>query len=84
MENVSNISSEEELLELSNEGKISEDEYKDLLCAMRKRSENTSGTNTQVTREPEFRAFQRGVLIGGMIICWIGVPLGFVFGLPLV
>ena len=34
MENVSDISSEEELLQLRNEGKISEDEYKDLLAAM--------------------------------------------------
>lgn len=36
MENVSNISSEEELLQLRNEGKISEDEYNHLLAAMRK------------------------------------------------
>ena len=79
-----NISSEEQLLQLRDEGKISEDEYKDLLSAMRKRSENTSSTSNQVTHEPKFRAFQRWVLIGGMIICWIGIPLGFVFGLPIV
>ena len=36
MENVSNISSEEELLELRNEGKISENEYDDLLETLRK------------------------------------------------
>ena len=36
MENVSNISSEEELLELRNEGKISEDEYDELLETLRK------------------------------------------------
>ena len=36
MKNVSNISSEEELLELRNEGKISEAEYRDLLAAIRK------------------------------------------------
>jgi len=35
MENVSNISSEEELMELRNEGKISEAEYQELLIAMR-------------------------------------------------
>ena len=35
MENVSNISSEEELMELRNEGKISESEYQDLLIAMK-------------------------------------------------
>ena len=36
MENTKNISSEEELLELLNEGKINDDEYHDLLSAMRK------------------------------------------------
>jgi hypothetical protein len=36
MESISNISSEEELLQLRNEGKISEAEYQDLLAAMRK------------------------------------------------
>jgi hypothetical protein len=38
MKDVSNISSEEELLELRNDGKISEAEYQDLLEAMRKTS----------------------------------------------
>ena len=36
MKNASNISSEEELLELRNDGKISQAEYDDLLCAMEK------------------------------------------------
>ena len=36
MENVSNISSEEELLQLRNEGKISEAEYQDLLDSLQK------------------------------------------------
>jgi len=35
MEGMSNVSSEEELLQLRNEGKISEAEYQDLLIAMR-------------------------------------------------
>ena len=38
MENISNVSSEEELLELRSEGKISEDEYQQLLAAMKKSS----------------------------------------------
>lgn len=38
MESISNVSSEEELLQLRNEGKISEAEYNDLLAAMRKPS----------------------------------------------
>jgi len=36
MENVSNISSEEELLQLRNEGKITEAEYQDLLDSLQK------------------------------------------------
>jgi hypothetical protein len=40
MENVSNISSEEELLQLRSSGKISEAEYQELLGAMRKPSSN--------------------------------------------
>jgi len=36
MENISNVSSEEELLQLRNEGKISEDEYGELLETLRK------------------------------------------------
>ena len=36
MENVSNISSEEELLQLRNEGKLSEEEYGELLETLRK------------------------------------------------
>jgi hypothetical protein len=36
MYNISNISSEEELLQLRNDGKLSEDEYKELLAAIRK------------------------------------------------
>ena len=40
MEGVSNVSSEEELLQLRNEGKISEAEYQDLLATMRKPSPN--------------------------------------------
>ena len=36
MENISNISSEEELLQLRNEGKISEEEYEELHDAMQK------------------------------------------------
>ena len=41
MQNLSNISSEQELLGLRNEGKISEAEYNDLLGAMKKPSSRT-------------------------------------------
>ena len=43
MENVSNVSSEEELLQLREEGKISEDEYKDLLATMQKTAKIDTG-----------------------------------------
>ena len=43
MENVSNVSSEEELLKLRDEGKISEDEYKDLLATMQKTAKIDTG-----------------------------------------
>jgi len=44
MEDISNVSSEEELLQLRNEGKISEAEYQDLFAAMKK--------NARVDAEP--------------------------------
>jgi len=43
MENVPNISSEEELLALRDEGKISEAEYQDLLIAMSNLHPNSAG-----------------------------------------
>ena len=42
MENVSNVSSEQELLQLLNEGKITEEEYEQLLDVMRKSSPSPS------------------------------------------
>jgi hypothetical protein len=46
MVNMSNISSEEDLLQLRNEGKISETEYQDLLAAIRKtRPNETEGSD---------------------------------------
>jgi len=47
MENVSNISSEEELLQLRNEGRISEDEYKELLETLRKTAKVDVGEDIQ-------------------------------------
>ena len=40
MEDVSNVSSEDELLQLRNEGKISAGEYEELLATMRKSVSN--------------------------------------------
>ncbi|MHC4436412.1 MAG: hypothetical protein ACYS3S_03550 [Planctomycetota bacterium] len=50
MNNIPNISSEEELLQLRNDGKISEDEYQELLAAIRKSSvKDTVNTATFAT-----------------------------------
>lgn len=87
MENASNISSEEELLQLRNEGKLSEDEYQQLLAAMRKSSPNKKGVSNMSEACPgktEFRAFRKRVFITGMIICVIAVPVGFALEIPLV
>jgi len=51
MENISNVSSEEELLQLRNEGKITEDEYKQLLDAMRKSPPSDSQKPVNITRK---------------------------------
>jgi len=46
MENISNISSEEELLQLRNDGKISETEYQDLLATIKKSPAKSTDTST--------------------------------------
>ena len=55
MENISNVSSEEELLQLRNEGKISEAEYHDLLSAMRKPSPSISKETISETDKAKFK-----------------------------
>ena len=86
MENVSNISSEQELLKLRQEDKISEDEYQQLLEAMRKSPPGEKGVSKPEVCpvKTELRAFRKRVFITGMIICVIAVPLGFVLKIPLV
>jgi len=52
MSNVLNVSSEEELLRLRNEGKISEDEYQDLLEAMKETAKVRTGPANQDKARP--------------------------------
>ena len=52
MRNVPNISSEEELLQLRNDGKITKDEYNDLLNTMRARPAD-KGKYTDITGKPK-------------------------------
>ncbi len=72
MENVSNISSEEELLELRNEGKISEDEYEELLGTLRKTTKADVGSVAQVQPKPVRTC---GLAIASLIFSLVG-PIG--------
>ncbi len=82
MENVSNVTSEEELQKLREEGKISEAEYEQLLEAIRKRPAGNS--RAKAPDEPQFEAFRKRILVGGFVICIVGVIFGLVLDLPLV
>jgi len=82
MENVSNVSSEEELLKLRDEGKISEQEYAELLGSIRRSHGNNS--SRELPAEPQFQAFRKRILVGGFIICILGVIFGLILDVPLV
>jgi len=82
MESVPNVSSEEELLKLREEGKISKQQYEELLGAIRKPPKNNS--NVELSAEPQFQAFRKRILIGSFIICILGVPFGLILELPFV
>lgn len=82
MESASHVSSEEELLKLREEGKISEQEYEELLGAMRRSP--AADFPIQPPTEPQFQAFRKRITIGGLIISILGVIVGFVLKLPLV
>ena len=72
MENVSNISSEEELLQLRNEGKISEEEYGQLLETLRKTAKPDVGQEIQGKPEPGKIS---GLAIASLVFSLI-VPFG--------
>ena len=82
MENVSNISSEEELLQLRNEGKISDAEYQDLLATMRKPSPNgDEDTAPEIDKAKSKRKLGKiafvlmlvGIILPG--VCFLAVEL---------
>jgi len=82
MENVSNVSSEEELLQLRNEGKISEDEYKDLLATMQKTKKiDTEPTTSEIDKVKSKRKLGKiafvlmlvGIILPGL--CYFAVDL---------
>ena len=82
MENVSNVSSEEELLQLRNDGKISKQEYAELLGTIRRSPGNKS--SRELPAEPQFQAFRKRILVGGFIISILGIIFGLMLKLPLV
>ncbi len=73
MENVSNISSEEELLELRNEGKISEDEYEELLETLRKTTKADVDSVAQVQSGPVRTC---GLAIASLVLVLALGPVG--------
>jgi len=75
MENVSKISSEEELLELRNEGKISEDEYEELLETLRKTTKADVGSVAQVQPKPVRTS---GLAIASLVFALALGPFGLI------
>ena len=69
MENVSNISSEEELLELRNEGKITEDEYEELLETLRKTGRADVGPDLREKTGPVRTC---GLAIASLVLSLLG------------
>jgi hypothetical protein len=80
MESASHASSEEELLKLREEGKISEQEYEELFGAMKKSPANHS--KMKPPAEPEFQVFRKRIMIGCFIISILGVIFGLILELP--
>jgi len=82
MENVSNVSSEEELLKLREEGKINEQEYAELLGMIRRSPGNKS--SKELPAEPQLQAFRKRIMVGGLIMSIVGIVFGLILNLPLV
>ncbi len=77
-----NVSSEQQLKQLLDEGKINEEEYQQLFSAMQKPS--TPEIEKQKSNEPEFMAYRKRLLTGGLIICIFGLWIGLFLKLPYV
>jgi hypothetical protein len=75
MDNISNISSEEELFQLRNDGKITEDDYNDLLDAMRNRPAD-DGIYTNVTGKSKSKS-KTGKI--AFLLMLVGIILPFSF-----
>jgi len=84
MEDISNVSSEEELLQLRNEGKISEDEYEELHDAMRKSTKLDVEPSPAATDKPKSKrklgktAFT--LMLAGFILPALGYGFTVIIG----
>jgi len=74
------VSPREELQQLRNDGRLSDAQYTELLDALDTAPNRPS--SPPAPREPEFRAFRKRVLVGGFVICLIGIPAGLLLKLP--
>lgn len=70
--------SEQELKQLLEEGKISQDEYNQLFNSLYSAKQKS----LQRSDEPQFEAYRKRVLTGAQIICLFGLPIGIYLNLP--
>ena len=79
MQDISNVSSEEELLQLRNEGKISEEDYKELRGAMRKSTKLDVELPTAGTDKPKSKRKLGKTSFTLMLAGFILPALGYAF-----
>jgi hypothetical protein len=75
MKNVSDVSSEEELLQLHEEGKITDQEYRELLGTLRKTTRTDAGPVIQSQLTP---ARTCGLAVASLILALALGPIGFI------
>ena len=82
MESGRSISSEDDLLKLREDGKISERQCQELLGTIRRSPGDSSRVKSPA--EPQFQAFRKRLLVGGLVICILGIIFGVILKLPFV
>lgn len=75
MESTSDASSEEELLQLRNEGKITQEDYEELLGTLRKTTRTDAGSMVQAQPAPTRTC---GLAIASLILALALGPIGFI------
>ena len=74
--------SEQELKQLLDEGKITEEEYQQLKEAMQKKMSKSNGCSENMSKGE--LALRKKMLIFSLICCVIGLPAGLVLKIPFV